>query len=95
MSATANTEAKSFDLKGFISKFAIVFILALFVVVLAIITSGRFLNYKNLINVIVQVAPIGIIALGLYYYRHQHEIEIWFNEILPEPLKKLRPANAA
>ena len=67
MSATANTEAKSFDLKGFISKFAIVFILALFVVVLAIITSGRFLNYKNLINVIVQVAPIGIIALGMMF----------------------------
>ena len=63
MSATtASAEAKTFDLKGFISKFAIVLILALFVVILAVITGGRFLRHQNLINVVVQVAPIGIIA---------------------------------
>ncbi len=44
---------------------------------------------------VLSLIGVGIIALGLYYYRHQHEIELWFDEILPEPLKKLRPANAA
>jgi len=68
MTTTANTEVKGgFDLKGFLNKFSIVFILGLFVVVLAIITSGQFLRPNNLINVVVQIAPIGIIALGMMF----------------------------
>ena len=66
MSASATTEVEGgFDLKGFFNKFSIVLILALFVIVLAIITGGQFLRVNNVINVIVQVAPIGIIALGM------------------------------
>lgn len=37
---------------------------------------------------------VGIIALGLYYHRHQDAIRNWFDLHLPEPLKRLRPANA-
>lgn len=37
---------------------------------------------------------IGIIALGLYYHRHQNELHHWFNSKLPEPLKRLRPTDA-
>jgi hypothetical protein len=37
---------------------------------------------------------IGIIAFGLYYHRHQHTISAWVERILPESLKRLRPANA-
>jgi hypothetical protein len=38
---------------------------------------------------------IGIIAFGLYYHRHQHAIASFVERHLPEPLKRLRPANAA
>jgi hypothetical protein len=38
---------------------------------------------------------IGIIALGLYYHRHQATISAWVEQRLPESLKRLRPANAA
>lgn len=37
---------------------------------------------------------VGIIALGLYYHRHQSAISTWFDQRLPAPLKRLRPANA-
>jgi hypothetical protein len=37
---------------------------------------------------------IAIIALGLYYHRHQDAARAWFDGILPTPLKRLRPANA-
>lgn len=37
---------------------------------------------------------IGIIAFGLYYHRHQHAIASFVERNLPEPLKRLRPANA-
>ena len=37
---------------------------------------------------------VGIIALGLYYHRHQDAIRNWVDLHLPEPLKRLRPANA-
>jgi len=37
---------------------------------------------------------IGVIALGLYYHRWQDSIRAWVELHLPEPLKRLRPANA-
>lgn len=36
---------------------------------------------------------IGIIALGLYYHRHQDEIYAWFDGKLPDQLRRLRPRN--
>jgi hypothetical protein len=36
---------------------------------------------------------IGIIALGLYYHRHQDAVRNWVDLHLPEQLKRLRPAN--
>jgi len=38
---------------------------------------------------------IGIIALGLYYHRHQDTISAWVERHLPASLKRLRPANLA
>jgi hypothetical protein len=37
---------------------------------------------------------IGIVALGLYYHRHQGTISAWVEQHLPESLKRLRPVNA-
>lgn len=39
------------------------------------------------------VIGVGIIGLGLYYYRHQHEIAAWFDTRMPDVLKRLRPTN--
>lgn len=38
---------------------------------------------------------IAIIGLGLWYFRHQDAVVARFEQLLPEPLKRLRPANAA
>jgi hypothetical protein len=37
---------------------------------------------------------VGIVALGLYYHRHQGTISAWVEQHLPESLKRLRPVNA-
>lgn len=37
---------------------------------------------------------IAIIGLGLWYFRHQEAVVARFEQLLPEPLKRLRPANA-
>lgn len=55
------------DSGEFLRKYAILFILLGFVVLLSFATGGNFLQPQNLINVIVQVAPIGIIALGMMF----------------------------
>ena len=65
MSETATTTRSSFNFGEFLKKYSIVFILLGFVILLGIITEGRFLQLQNLLNVIVQVAPIGIIGLGM------------------------------
>lgn len=67
MSSEAKASRNTFDMKRFFNTYAILLILIGFVIVLAIITSGRFLRIDNLLNVIVQVAPIGIIALGMMF----------------------------
>ena len=36
-------------------------------VILTLVTGGTFLRAQNLINVVVQVAPIGIVALGMMF----------------------------
>ena len=33
---------------------------------------------------------VGIIALGLYYYRHQDTVRLWVDDWLPESVKRLR-----
>ena len=65
MTETAPTTRSSFEFEEFLKKYSIVFILIGFVILLGIITEGRFLQLQNLLNVIVQVAPIGIIGLGM------------------------------
>lgn len=37
---------------------------------------------------------VTIIALGLYYHRHQDGIRVWFDARIPDPLRRLRPADA-
>lgn len=56
---------QSRDTGEFLRKYAIIFIFVLLVVLLALFTRGRFLGAQNITNLIVQVAPIGIIALGM------------------------------
>ncbi len=63
---TVDTRTK-FDAGGFLKKYAIIGILLLFVIALSILTGGTFLQPQNLINVIRQVAAIGIIATGMTF----------------------------
>ena len=65
MTETAPATRSSLNFEEFLKKYSIVFILIGFVILLGIITEGRFLQLQNLLNVIVQVAPIGIIGLGM------------------------------
>lgn len=64
---TAETRAVKFDTGAFLKKYAIIGILLLFVILLSILTRGTFLGPQNLINVIRQVAAIGIIATGMTF----------------------------
>ncbi|HEY3339880.1 MAG TPA: ABC transporter permease [Propionicimonas sp.] len=66
-STTAGTRTAKFDVGSFIKKYAIIGILLLFVILLSILTKGTFLGPQNLINVIRQVAAIGIIATGMTF----------------------------
>lgn len=67
MSTTVETGASKFDMAGFVKKYAIIGILLLFVILLSALTGGTFLQPQNLINVIRQVAAIGIIATGMTF----------------------------
>jgi inositol transport system permease protein len=64
---TAETRAAKFDTSSFLKKYAIIGILLLFVILLSLLTRGTFLQPQNLINVIRQVAAIGIIATGMTF----------------------------
>lgn len=44
---------------------------------------------------VLSLIGIGVIAAGLWYYRRQAVISTWFDGILPEPLRRLRPTNTA
>ncbi len=66
-STTADTRAAKFDTSAFLKKYAIIGILLLFVILLSLLTRGTFLQPQNLINVIRQVAAIGIIATGMTF----------------------------
>ncbi|MDO5083576.1 ABC transporter permease [Arachnia propionica] len=67
MSDTASISHPSarFDWGNFLRTYSILFILLGMVILFGIITGGRFLQPTNLLNVVVQVAPIGIIGLGM------------------------------
>ena len=67
MSSTTTVTRRSFDSNAFFSKYAIVLILVGIILLLSILTKGTFLQPQNLLNVIVQVAPIGILARGMMY----------------------------
>lgn len=51
--------------------------------------------FKNslLFPFVLSLIGIGVIAAGLWYYRRQATISTWFDGILPEPLRRLRPSN--
>jgi len=65
--ATTVESGTRFDTTGFIKKYAIIGILLLFVILLAVLTQGSFLQTQNLINVIRQVSAIGVIATGMTF----------------------------
>lgn len=65
--STATPEKSGINFGEIVRDYAILFILIAFMAILAIITGGRFLSPQNLINVVVQVTPIGVIALGMMF----------------------------
>lgn len=68
MATTTTADVKSkFDTAAFIKQYAIIGILIIFVVVLTFATGGKFLQTQNLLNVVTQVAAIGIIAIGMTF----------------------------
>ena len=68
MSTTAAAETRTkFDRGAFVRQYAIVGILVLFVLGLSLATGGKFLQAQNLLNVVTQVAAIGIIAIGMTF----------------------------
>ena len=67
MSDTTVEAKPKFDATAAVKKYAILLILIGFMVILTLVTGGTFLRAQNLINVVVQVAPIGIVALGMMF----------------------------
>ncbi len=73
---------RAFDTAGFLKKYAIIGILLLFVIALAALTGGKFLQAQNLINVIRQVSAIGIIAIGMTFVIIARGIDLSVGSIL-------------
>ena len=71
-----------FDTGAFIKKYAIIGILLLFVIALAIVTGGNFLQPQNLLNVIRQVSAIGVIAVGMTFVIIAKGIDLSVGSIL-------------
>lgn len=65
--STSLAGARSFDFRDFVRKYAIIGILIAFIGILAIMTDGNSIQPINLLNVIRQVAAIGIIAIGMTF----------------------------
>jgi hypothetical protein len=56
--------------------------------------ADKFFSNSILFPFALSLIGVGIIALGLYFHRHQHAIGAWVELHLPDALKRLRPANA-
>ena len=80
--STADTRTGMFDTGAFIKKYAIIGILLLFVIALAIVTGGNFLQPQNLLNVIRQVSAIGVIAVGMTFVIIAKGIDLSVGSIL-------------
>jgi ribose/xylose/arabinose/galactoside ABC-type transport system permease subunit len=62
------TEGSSlFDVKGFARSYAIIGVLFLFIVVLAVLTKGQFIQPDTLLSIVRQVAAVGVIAIGMTF----------------------------
>ena len=68
MSTISEASAKpAFDWGAFVRKYLIVGILIAMVILLGLATQGKLLQVQNLLNIVVQVAPIGIMACGMTF----------------------------
>ena len=65
--ATPEETRRSVDTGELVRKYAIVLVFVLVVIVFAILTQGNNLQTQNMFNIVVQMAPIGIIALGMMF----------------------------
>lgn len=79
---TVQARTSTFDWGAFVKKYAIVGILLLLVIVVSILTQGTFLGPQNLINVVRQVAAIGIIATGMTFVIIINGIDLSVGSIL-------------
>ncbi len=82
MTTESPVATRAFDLAGLVKKYAIIGILLLFIVLLAALTAGKFLQAQNLINVIRQVSAIGIIAIGMTFVIIARGIDLSVGSIL-------------
>ncbi len=57
--------------------------------------ANKIFKDSMLFPFVLSLIGIGVIVVGLWYYRRQATISAWFDGILPEPLRRLRPANTA
>jgi hypothetical protein len=57
--------------------------------------AGKLFKDSLLFPFALSLIGVGIIALGLYFHRHQAAIGSWVDARLPEALKRLRPDHAA
>ncbi|MFZ0161093.1 MAG: ABC transporter permease [Kineosporiaceae bacterium] len=64
---TADGGSGGFDWGHFLRTYAIIGILIAFIIVLTALTKGTFSQPENLINVVRQVAAIGVIAIGMTF----------------------------
>jgi len=68
MSTTTPEETRApLDKGELVRKYAIVIVFVGVVAVFALLTSGNNLQTQNIFNIVVQMAPIGIIALGMMF----------------------------
>lgn len=56
--------------------------------------AEKFFKSSLLFPFALSLIGVGIIGLGLYYYRHQHAIAAWCDARMPDVLRRLRPTNA-
>ncbi len=65
--STKSRRSFQFDWRNFVRQYLIIIILIALVAILALATDGKFVQPRNLVNVVRQVSAIGIIAIGMTF----------------------------
>jgi inositol transport system permease protein len=73
---------QSFDAKQIVRKYGMVIVLLFMVILLSVITKGRFLTSTNLFNVLTQSSIFGIMALGMTFVIISKGIDLSVGSVL-------------